>query len=456
MQKALLLKALAVLLLGLSLMIPLSMIDGLVRERQARQQQVTLDIAQSYAGEQQIAGPLLIVPYEEEYRASEIDPQTNTRREVWRRQARRIVLFPDKLDVSGRIDTNVKARGLFRARVLDMQATMTGGFSLPAELPWERQDKDSRIIAGKPYIALGISDPRGLSGAPKLALAGSSGEQAPNFEQGSRIDAQLNGIHAAVDLPAPGKPQSLAYTISLALTGTERVSFAPIAGDNRVDLQSSWPHPSFGGRFLPDPKTQSVTEDGFRAQWHVASLATRAQQQILAANCGQIGCLDTLDVRFIEPVNIYSQADRAIKYDVMFIALTFGAFFLFEVMKRLPVHPAQYTLVGLALAMFFLLLLALSEHIAFGAAYLIAASACVGLVGFYLAGVLGSALRGGAFAGLLAALYGALYGLLVSEDNALLMGALLLFGVLGVAMWVTRKFDWYRMTLRSSTPASAT
>ncbi|HMV54787.1 MAG TPA: cell envelope integrity protein CreD [Rhodocyclaceae bacterium] len=455
MQKALLLKALAVLLLGLALMIPLTMIDGLVRERQARQQQVTLDIAQSYAGEQQVAGPLLIVPYEEEYRASEVDPQTSTRREVWRRQARRIVLFPDKLDVAGKIDTNVKTRGLFRARVLDLQATLSGGFTLPAELPWERQDKDSRIIAGKPYLALAIGDPRGLSGAPRLALSAANGEQSPSFEQGSRIDAQLAGIHAPVDLPAPGKPQALHYTISLALTGTERVAFVPIAGDNRVDLQSSWPHPSFGGRFLPDPKTQSVTQDGFRAQWHVASLATRAQQQILAANCGPVGCLDTLDVRFIEPVNIYSQADRAIKYDVLFIGLTFAAFFLFEVMKRLPVHPAQYTLVGLALAMFFLLLLALSEHIAFGAAYLIAASACVGLVGFYLAGVLGSALRGAAFAGLLAALYGALYGLLVSEDNALLMGALLLFGVLGLAMWVTRRFDWYRMAPRGGAPGTA-
>ena len=125
-------------------------------------------------------------------------------------------------------------------------------------------------------------------------------------------------------------------------------------------------------------------------------------------------------------------------------------------MKRLPVHPAQYTLVGLALAMFFLLLLALSEHMAFGIAYLIAAIACVGLVSFYLAGVLGGWLRGLGFGGLLAALYGALYGLLVSEDNALLMGALLLFGVLGLAMWVTRKFDWYRLTQRGTTPATAT
>lgn len=452
MQKTLLLKLLAVLLLGVALMIPLSMIDGLVRERQSRQQQVTLDIAQSYAGEQQIAGPLLVVPYEEEFRASEVDAQSNQRREVWRREARRVVLFPDTLDVAGAVDTSVKSRGLFRARVLELRATMTGAFTIPAELPFERRDRDSRIIVGKPFVSLAISDPRGLAGAPRLDIASAAGERTPHFEQGSLLDAQQAGVHAAVELPPPGK---LAYRLALGLTGTERIAFVPVAGDNRIDLQSSWPHPSFGGRFLPDPKTQTVSAAGFRAQWHVASLATRAQQQIVAGGCNPAACLDTLDVRFIEPVNIYSQADRAIKYDVMFIALTFGAFFLFEVMKRLPVHPAQYALVGLALAMFFLLLLALSEHLAFGIAYLIAAGACVGLVGSYLAGVLASRLRGAAFGALLAALYGALYGLLISEDNALLMGALLLFGVLGVAMWVTRRFDWYRMALRPGANASA-
>lgn len=263
MQKALLLKSLAVILLGVALMVPLSMIDGLVRERRSRQQAVTTDIAHSYAGEQQIAGPLLIVPYDEEFRASEIDPQTNQRREVWRRQARKLVLFPETLNVSGKIDTNVKTRGLFRARVLDLQAKMTGSFRIPAELPFERQNKDARIIAGKPFVALAISDPRGLAGAPRLEISSAVGQQTPQFAQGSLIDAALAGIHAPLELPPAGKPQTLDYTLSLGLTGTERLALVPIAGDNHIDLQSSWPHPSFGGRFLPDPKTQSVSDAAF-------------------------------------------------------------------------------------------------------------------------------------------------------------------------------------------------
>lgn len=448
MQKALLLKALAVLLLAGLLMIPLARIDHLVRERQHYLAQASVDIANSYAGAQTLAGPILVVPYDEEFRATELDPKTDQRQVVWRRQAKQLLIFPDTQNLAGNVDTSVKKRGLFAARVYAMEAQVSGTLSLPAELPFERRDKDSRILVGQPYLSLGLSDPRGLAGAPQLEVDG----KAAAFAQGTRLAGQPSGIHARLAVAADGKAQTLAYTLKLALTGTERLGFVPLAADTRIDLASSWPHPSFGGRFLPDPKTQSVSASGFKAQWRVPALATGAQQQmvqIAAGACKDSPCLDaldTLEVRFIDPVNIYTLADRAIKYDVLFIGLTFAAFFLFEVMKRLPVHPAQYTLVGLALALFFLLLLALSEHMAFGIAYLIAAGVCVGLVSFYLAGVLGGWLRGLGFGALLASLYGALYGLLISEDNALLMGALLLVGVLGVAMWVTRRFDWYRLT----------
>ena len=450
MQRALFLKALSILLLALLLMVPLSMVHRLVLERQNYLAQASVDIANSYAGPQTMVGPILIVPYDEEYRANELDPKTEKWHEVWRRQAKQVLIFPDTLNLSGNVDTSVKKRGLFPARVYATQAQIDGTLTLPAELPFERRERDSRIIVGQAYVSLGVSDPRGLAGAPRLEIDG----RTVAFAQGARLAGQPTGIHAPLRIAANGKAQTLPYTLKLDLTGTERIGFVPVAGETRIDLQSSWPHPSFSGRFLPDPKTQSVTESGFKAQWRVAALATSAQQQIIQiANgtaCKDSQCLDTLDVRFLDPVNIYTLADRAIKYDVLFIGLTFAAFFLFEVMKRLPVHPAQYTLVGLALAMFFLLLLALSEHMAFGIAYLIAASACVGLVTFYLAGVLGGWLRGLGFGALLAALYGALYGLLNSEDNALLMGALLLFGVLGLAMWLTRKFDWYRLTLRTA------
>jgi len=158
-------------------------------------------------------------------------------------------------------------------------------------------------------------------------------------------------------------------------------------------------------------------------------------------------------VRFFQPIDIYSLSDRALKYGFLFIGLTFGAFFAFEILKRLPIHPAQYLLVGLALATFFLLLIALSEHVEFRIAYAIAAACCTLLQGFYLSAVLKSMWRGISFGAMLGALYSALYGLPISEDNALLLGSLLVFALLAAAMTATRKLDWYALGASVPQPA---
>jgi inner membrane protein len=167
-----------------------------------------------------------------------------------------------------------------------------------------------------------------------------------------------------------------------------------------------------------------------------------------ADRCRELACVDHIEVRFMEPIDVYALSDRAIKYGFLFIALTFGCFLLFELLKRLRIHPAQYLLVGLALATFFLLLLGLSEHIPFGIAYTMAATACIALLGYYLSSVLGGITRGLSFGVMLTALYGALYGLLISEDNALLLGSLLVFAVIAAAMILTRKLDWYTLEAR--------
>ena len=148
-------------------------------------------------------------------------------------------------------------------------------------------------------------------------------------------------------------------------------------------------------------------------------------------------------------MNIYTQADRASKYGLLFVLLTFVGFFMFELIKQLPIHPIQYGLVGLAIAIFFLLLVSLSEHVEFALAYLVSSVACIGLLGVYLSAVLRSARRGAGFAAMLGLLYATLYGLLVSEDNALVLGAGLLFVILATIMLVTRKVDWYQLGARA-------
>ncbi|HJP60349.1 MAG TPA: inner membrane CreD family protein, partial [Gemmatimonadaceae bacterium] len=187
----------------------------------------------------------------------------------------------------------------------------------------------------------------------------------------------------------------------------------------------------------------------FRATWKISRFAATGDA---GANCA-FPCSrlnQAIAVSFIEPVSIYQSLERASKYGFLFLGLTFAAFMLLELLRRLAIHPVQYTLVGLALAMFFLLLVALSEHIAFGAAYTIATCACVGVITVYLSRVLASAVVGGAFGGALAGLYGMLYALLKAEDYSLLGGALLLFALLAALMLATRRVDWYALTAKAA------
>jgi inner membrane protein len=181
----------------------------------------------------------------------------------------------------------------------------------------------------------------------------------------------------------------------------------------------------------------------------VSALASNAQAQYREGGSEKTAAMDAIGLSLVEPVDLYSKLDRASKYGLLFVLLTFVGFFMFETIRQLPIHPIQYLLVGLALAIFFLLLLGLSEHIAFGIAYLAASIACIGLLGFYLAHVLRSRARGVAFAAMLGLLYAALYGLLLSEDNALVLGSVLLFAILAAIMVATRKVDWYQVAARA-------
>lgn len=451
MQKTLLIKALVTALLAVLLLIPIGMIHSIVGERQARQSQVAKEISDSFAGDQQISSPVLVLPYVEEYKETvwQSEPVAGggthrVSRERTRKRNGRFILLAESAEFDLEAVTDSKRRGLFKVLIYSLSGTIRGRFELPAKPRIARKAEDSTITWSRPFLSLGITDTRGLSRTPVLSWDGSELE----FAQGTDLGAvQPNGLHARLPRFEPGRARTFQYSIDLGLRGTESVGFEPLAGTTRVALASSWPHPSFQGRFLPNPEDQHIDRDGFKAAWEVTELATTAPRTFLAdlaagQRCGS-GCPEWFGVRFIEPVDVYSMADRALKYAFLFVALGFAAFFLFEVLKSLRIHPAQYLLVGLALAVFFLLLLSLSEHIPFGQAYLASAVGCIGLQGFYLSHVLGSVKRGLGFAGLLGALFAALYGLLVAEDTALLMGSLLLFGLLAAAMVMTRKLNWY-------------
>ena len=239
------------------------------------------------------------------------------------------------------------------------------------------------------------------------------------------------------------------------LDGMERISFIPTGRETRVKLDAAWPHPSFFGKFSPQSK---ITASNFSADWQTSFFSTDAKQAY--ATCANGGKCDEFTanefgVSFIQPANLYLQLERSAKYGFLFVGLTFAAFFLFEVLKSLAVHPLQYGLVGLSLAMFFVLLVSLSEHLGFARAYALASTACVGLIVVYLSAVLGTWRRALGIGGLLAGLYGVLYMLLKSEDYALLMGSLFLFALLAAVMLATRRINWYALGRRAAPDAAA-
>jgi len=416
----------------LLLLIPLLMIRGTVQDRQRYRDEAVERVSQSKAGEQRLLGPLRVVPWTQVRDVAVVD--ADGKRSVKRETENGYdVQTPKHLAISGELKPSQRSIGLFKVQVYSWHARLKAQFD---DLDYEAVEGRSY---GQPYLVVGIQDVRGLVGTPNLRTDG----KALALQPGSlALAGQSKGVHALLPALADARQGKLtdlhSVEMEFVLDGTQGLSIVPVGDDNQIALTSPWPHPLFGGRFLPNERR--ITEQGFQASWALSSLATGAQAQLFSG-----GEIDALRVDLVDPVDVYTQADRASKYGILFVVLTFVAFALFELIKRLPIHPLQYLLVGLALAIFFLLLLSLSEHIPFWQAYLVSAVACIGLQFFYLSGVLRSRGRAAGFASMLTVLYGALYGLLASEDNALLMGSLLLFGILAAIMWITRKIDWYEL-----------
>jgi inner membrane protein len=439
------LKLILIGVLLLLLGVPIARLQGLVAERQQRGREVAADIAASSSRAQAVVGPLLRVEIERtvrRVRMVEVDGQPQTREELEREREVRL-LTPAVLEVTGTLGSERRRRGLFEALVYLADLDVGARFA-PLVLAPREDVVAQRVVDAALVVA--VDDPRGLravqarlDGAPLAAQPGSGLDWQPS---GFRLPLAPERVLAPIEL-----------ALGLDLAGTESLHWQPVGDETRVALRGDWAHPSFVGDFLPDLPT--IDAQGFEARWQVSRLAAQAPVAVLAcgAQTGSCALGAGLGVRLLDPVDRYLKTDRAIKYAWLFMVLVFGALFFLELLRPVALHPLQYGLSGLALAMFFLLLLSLSEHIGFGVAYVVAALACIGLIGTYLAAPFGRS-RAALFATLLGALYGLLYGVLQSEDYALLTGSLALFGLLAAAMLLSRRVDWSRLVLRPA-PAGA-
>ncbi|MCE2971073.1 MAG: cell envelope integrity protein CreD [Burkholderiales bacterium] len=437
MQKALVLKTLVVAAIAIALLVPLAMIESVVAEHATRRKEAVASVQASLAGPQTIIVPFIVWPYREEWEQTAQEGGETRKLRLSRTDA--LTIYADSASVDATV--KVKAdhyRGLHQVRTYAMTLAMQLAFAVPDRKGVQPQNRNATLTWGTPYLAIGLADMRGLRGGTRVVVDGAPVELA----QGTGGLLADGSVHAF--LPQPNDTR-IAVELALELVGVERLALVPTATINELRLRADWPHPSFGGRFLPVER--AIGGDGFTARWSVAALTSSARQAIAERpTTGATLTNEAFSVDLVEPVNIYLLAERATKNGALFIALVIGTVFLIETLRRLPVHPIQYALVGLALATFFLLLLSLSEHLPFLLSYSAAATACTLLIGVYLGYALRNTRLALSIGASLALVYGALYAILIAETLALLMRSLLLFVALAAIMLGTRKVDWYGLT----------
>jgi inner membrane protein len=444
-------KALVVGFLMAVLLLPIAQVENLVGERVGMRNLAAARVAESWGGAQTTAAVLLAIPVETTRKVVE---QGIAGRETERTEVERNVLYvlPDTLNIVADAEPSYRTVGLYRTPVYLAHVQIEGvfvnrdfGFLLDSpqtagqgrEVKWD----EARLLVLN-------SESRALRAVEDLQVAGESAPVAADGYAGSA------GISVRVPRAALRDGATVPFSMKLTLAGSSQITFLPLARKADIRMQSKWPHPKFEG--APAPLDPVVTDDGFTARWSVLEINRSFGQYWYDTQVNQGEPVEQafarsgVGVTFYEPVDVYQRNYRAVHYAVLLIVITFLTFFLWEHVSGLAIHGMQYLMVGLALALFYLLLLALSEHLSFDLAYGLSAGALVALITAYLSGVLRSLrLALGAGAGL-ATLYVMLYWILRSEDYSLLMGALLLFAVLTILMIATRRVDWSRVSGKES------
>jgi inner membrane protein len=412
--------------LALIMLIPLGLLMPVVSERAALRDGAVAEIHRDWGKAQTIIGPVLVIPIENGIAYA----------------------FPDELKVDGALAPEQRSRGIYASVVYSAKLDIAGSFRRPTAN--EIGVAPEKLRWAQAYVAIGVSDLRGTGTQVSLAWGKAKHAMLP----GALLERYGSGLHVPVKAPAEG--ETIAFSLELPIHGSERVEIAPLGIRNDVNLRSSWPNPSFNGAFLP--ATRTVSDAGFTSTWSVSYYGRDFGQQgygVLPPALEQ----SLFGVELLPGIDSYRSVDRAIRYGILFVVLALMSFFLFEVITKSRIHPFQYAMVGVALGVFFLLLLALSELVPFIAAYSAAAAGTIGLVTMYMLPVLKTGRRTLVATALLAASFGVLYVVLQAEDYALLAGALVVFVALAITMRLTRALDWYAKDAAppaTSSPAAPT
>jgi len=412
---------------ALILLIPLALLSTLVSERVSMRESAYKEVAQGWGGRQTLGAPMLVIP------VTVISDGGEPITRDW-------YVLPESFDLTANIvvQDDRRAVGIYEVPVFVTKIHATADFMAGKQI--------ARLLAAMPSaqlhtenarMAMYLNDPRGLreilvteNDLVSGTLEATGGKDAPML---------VGPVRPDVDLKVGN--QRFAFTMELA--GLRSATFLPLAHSTRASISGNWAHPGFTQGFLPVERR--VAQRHFDARWRILDLNTGYGSSWFEGQTSFVKLLDSeFGVNLVQPVDLYQRIERAVKYGGLFIGLSLLALFLWEQLARKRLHPIQYGLMGLALSVFYLLLLALSEHVGFNVAYTTAAIALCVLLGTYLTGVFDSYSAGLSATGIFAALYALLYLLVTSEDYALLVGSLSLFGMLAAAMILTRKLDWYK------------
>ncbi len=417
----------AIVFIALLLLIPTVMIQSLVQEREQYQSEAVHEVSSKWGEEQTISGPFLQIPYRRFVREKQND---SVQKVVEVRD--HIYVLPEQLAVNGTLKPEARHRGIYEVVLYETDLKIEGRFGNLAiadlEIPREN------ILFDKAHLVVGISDMRGIEKETPLRWNG----QQLDFNPGTVTDDVVaSGVSVPLNLHADSAGNT--FSFSLALKGSQYLHFLPVGKVTDVRLSSGWANPKFNGAFLPDSKT--VSEKGFNAHWNVLHL-NRNYPQVWVGAQPEIAA-SAFGVDLLLPVDRYQKTYRTVHYAILFIGFTFLTFFFIEMLNRVFIHPVQYILVGIALVVFYTLLLSLSEHIGFNTAFIISALATLLLITGYVRAILKSMRLALVVSGILLLLYAFIFIIIQLQDYALLFGSIGLFVVLAIVMYLSRKIDWY-------------
>lgn len=420
-----------IVIIALLLLIPASMIRSLIYEREYTQKEAILEVSSRWSEAQTITGPVLSIPYYRYVRQMTGEPPSEKIVQI----KDHLHLLPEDLQIQGEIDPERRYRGIYEVVVYNSQLEFTGNFKTSQIKDFGIPEKD--IQFEKAFISIGISDLRGIES--QIMMNWDEGDVT--FNSGTvTTDVIQSGINAGVSIK-PAESASYDFSFALELKGSRYLFMVPIGKNTTVKINSKWNNPSFTGAFLPTHR--EINENGFEASWKVIHL-NRNYPQIWSGSQFNVN-ESAFGVDLLLPVDSYQKSMRTVKYAILFIALTFMVFFFVEIMNRKFIHPVQYILVGLALVLFFSLLLSISEHIPFNWAYIVSALGTILVVTGYVKAILKSMQLTFMISSILLVLYGFIFVLIQLQDYALLIGSIGLFFILATVMYFSRKIDWYNL-----------